>query len=211
MRVPRSSRIPKNFLIYLSAHEGCTKRLLFRAKYLTVEDIEISPDPEIVQIRKMIYSVRTEIHRMKGFVRLKPLGAHVLYGFLKPRHRIGGYLAERFARRNPGTIVILGNGSESWISLILDGKAINGHDGCIAKSLEVIKSALNCSGLNRSDEREEVEAIWKAYYASQYCRERKDIRAFHRRMPKDAMDSAGLTIERNENGATLYDFFGETE
>jgi hypothetical protein len=49
--------------------------------------------------------------------------------------------------------------------------------------------------------------MWKAYYASQYCRERKDIEAFHRRMPKKALDSAGLTVESNKNGATLDDFF----
>jgi probable DNA metabolism protein len=206
-------RVPDNFLFYLSAHESCTERLLARALDLTAEDVEISPDPEIVRVRKMVNSVRMEIHRMMGFVRLKPLGAHVLYGYLKPRQRIGGYIAGRFAGRNPGIIVVLGNGSESWISLLLDGKTINHHSGCIARSLEEIKSALNYSALNGSDDRENVEgenveAVWKTYYASQYCRERRNIKAFHRRMPRKALDSAGLTLEKNKNGVTLDDFVG---
>jgi hypothetical protein len=69
-------RVPENFLFYLSAHESCTERLLARALDLTAKDVEISPDPEIVRVRKMVNSVRMEIHRMLGFVRLK-LWAHM--------------------------------------------------------------------------------------------------------------------------------------
>jgi hypothetical protein len=213
-------RVPENFLFYLSAHESCNERLLARAKGLTVKDIEISPDSEVIQLRRMIYSVRMEVHRMRGFVRLKPLGSHILYGYLKPRHRIGGYIAECFARRTPGTIIVLGNGNESWISLLLDDKIINRHGCGISQSLEEIRSSLSCSALglqevdgpndrsNLPEDGEIIESVWKTYYVSQYCRERKDIRAFHRRMPRKALDAAGSTVETNSNGATLDDFFG---
>ncbi len=198
--------VPENFLFYLSAHERCTEKLLAKAKDLTAGTLETSPKAEIVRMRKMVYSVRTEVHRMKGFVRLKPLGAHVLYGYLKPRHKIGGYITERFARRSPGVIVVLGHSSESWISILLDGKIISQHGGSLDKSLEEIKSALNCSD---ESNREDVAAVWETYYASQYCPERRNITAFHRRMPKEALASAGLKLERNKNGATLDDFFGQ--
>ena len=200
--------IPENFHFYLSAHESCTEKLLAEAKGLTAEDLEISPDPKISRMRKMVYSVRTEIHRMKGFIRLKPIGAHMLYGYLKPRHKIGDYIAERFARRNPGVIVVLGHSSESWISIFLDGKIISHHGGSLDKSLEKIISALNCSGDRDREDREDIAAIWGTYYASQYCPERRNIAAFHRRMPKGALAFAGLKLERNKNGATLDDFFG---
>ncbi len=198
--------VPENFLFCLSAHESCTEKLLAEAKGLTAEDLEISPDPKIARMRKMVYSVRMEIHRMKGFIRLRPLGAYVLYGYLKPRHKIGGYVAESFARRSPGVIVVLGHSSESWIAILLDDKIISQHGGSLARSLEEIKSALN-----RSDDpnREDVAAIWETYYASQYCPKRRNIAAFHRRMPKEALASAGLKLERNKNGATLDDFFGQ--
>jgi hypothetical protein len=200
--------VPENFLFYLSAHESCTKKLLAEAKNLTAGDLETSPDPKAVRMRKMVYSVRTEIHRMKGFVRLKPLGKHVLYGYLKPRHRTGGYITERFARRSPGVIVVLGHSSESWISLLLDGKMISQQGDSLTKSLKEIESALNCSE-DRNRGREDVAAVWETYYASQYCSKRRNIAAFHRRMPKETLASAGLILERNKNGVTLDDFFGQ--
>ncbi len=202
-------RTPKNFLFYLSAHEGCTKRLLVRAKDLTADDIEISADTDIVRIRKMVNSVRMEIHRMKGFVRLNPLGEQVLYGYLRPRHRIGDHIAEHLARRNPGTIVVLGNPNESWVSLFIDGKIINRHEGEISRTLEEIKSAANCPSLSREASEKSIEEVWEAYYASQHCPERRNISAFHRRMPRKALDSAGLRLEKNKNGTTLDDFFGK--
>lgn len=197
-------RVPENFLFYLSAHEQCTEKLLAKAKDLTAEELEISQKPEIIGMRRMVYSVRTEIHRMRGFIRLKPLGANVLYGYIKPRHKIGNYIAERFARKNPGAIIVLGHSSESWISLcpIDEGRIICGHGEGLTESLEKIKSALGCS-----EDGEDAEAIWNIYYQSQYCPERRNIKAFHRRMPGKALASAGLKIEQNKNGKTLDDFY----
>jgi hypothetical protein len=34
------------------------------------------------------------------------------------------------------------------------------------------------------------------------------MKAFHRRMPRSSLDSAGLEVERNKNGSTLEEFFG---
>jgi hypothetical protein len=197
-------KVPENFMFYLSAHEQCTKKLLAKAKDLTAVELEISPEPEIVRMRKMVYGVRTEVHRMRGFVRLKPLGSHVLYGYLKPRHKIGSYIAERFARKNPGVIIVLGHSSESWISLYIDdgGRMFSEHDEGLIESLEKIKSALGCF-----NDCEDAEDIWNVYYQSQYCAERRNIEAFHRRMPKKALASAGSVIEQNKNRKTLGDFF----
>jgi hypothetical protein len=221
--------IPDDFLFYLSAHESCSERIFASAKGLTAKDIEISADPEIALVKKMVYSVQMEVHRMKGFVRLQPLGTHVLYGYLRPRHRIGGHICRHLAGRNPGIIVVLGNQRESWISLFIDGKTINNHGGGLAMSLEEIKSALNCSASHppssnfissncpssncpsqdNQENQQDVETIWKTYYASQYCKERRNIKAFHRRMPKGALKSAGSTMEKNNNGVTLDDFCRE--
>jgi hypothetical protein len=55
-------------------HEKCSEQLLCKAKRLSTEDVELSAHKESVQIRKMVSSVRMEIHRMQGFVRLKAAG-----------------------------------------------------------------------------------------------------------------------------------------
>ncbi len=197
-------RVPKNFLFYLSAHERCTERLLFQAKSLRPEDIDISADPDMIQIKGMIRSVLSEIHRLKGFTRLKPLGPRILYGYLRPQHKIGSHVCDQFARKFDNTIIILGNSNESWISLCLNGKIMRANGKGLKGALDEVKLALNIS---KEDSREDTEKIWKIYYSSQFCPERKDISAFQRRMPKKVLDSAGLDVERNKNGVTLERFF----
>lgn len=197
-------RTPKNFVFYLSAHERCNEKLLFQAKMLRAEEIDISTDPGIIKIRSMVRSVLNEINRLKGFTRLKPLGPHILYGYLKPQHRIGAYLCDLFAMKFDNAIIILGNSKESWISLFLDGKIMGSVGKGLDKSLGEIKVALSVS---EEGGIENIEKIWKVYYSSQFRPEREDISAFHRRMPKKVLNSAGLEVEQNKNGVTLERFF----
>lgn len=194
--------MPENFLYYLSLHESCSKLQLSRAEKLTVEDVELSLDPEDVGIRKMISSVLAEVYRMRAFVRLKPLGNQVLYGYLKPKHKTGDDICRFFARRSPFTIIVLGNSLESWISLFAGGRMLQGSSGSLEQTLEEISGVLG--GVEKDRDPEEV---WKIYYSSQYSPERRNIKAFHRSMPRDALDRAGLELEQNVNGLTLSDFF----
>ncbi len=198
-------RVPENFLFYLSLHKDCNKRLLARARSLTAKELEISTDPAGISLRKVVQAVFAEVHRMKAFVRLEPLGPHILCGYLRPRHRIGAHICDHLARRNPRTIVVLGNGSESWISLCLDGKIIRDHQGGIAEALERLRSALD-SSQEPSEGGSDAEGIWNIYYKSQYCAERRNAASFRRRMPRRDMNSAGLRLVQIEDGLTLDDF-----
>jgi len=176
---------------------------------LGAEDIDVSTDPEIIQIRRMVRSVLNEINRLKGFTRLKPFGPHILYGYIEPQHRIGAYICDLFATKFDNTIVILGNSRESWISLCMDGKILRCAGLVLGKSLDEVKSALS---IFEEDEEEagcmeNIEKVWKVYYSSQFCPERENISAFHRRMPKKVLNSAGLEVEQNKNGVTLEKFF----
>ena len=196
-------RIPDNFVYYLSMHESCSEPQLCRAEKLATEDVELSPDPEDVGIRKMISSVLAEIYRMRAFVRLKPLDNQVLYSYLKPRHKTGDDICRFFARRSPFTIIVLGNSLESWISLCAGGRVLQDNScSSLEQTLDEISSVLG-----RVEKDRDLEEVWKVYYSSQYSPERRNIKAFHRRMPRDALDRAGLELEQNVNGLTLSDFF----
>jgi hypothetical protein len=195
-------RIPENFLYYLSMHESCSEPQLCRAEKLTSEDVELSMDPEVVGIRKMISSVLAEVYRMRAFVRLKPLDERVLYGYLKPKHKTGGDICSFFARRSPFTMIVLGNSLESWISLCAGDRVLQGNSGSLEQTLEEISGVLG-----RVEKDGDPEEVWKVYYSSQYSPERRNIKAFHRRMPRDVLDRAGLELEQNVNGSTLSDFF----
>jgi probable DNA metabolism protein len=197
-----SLRIPENFLYYLSMHESCSEPQLCRAEKLTAEDVELSMDLEVVGIRRMIRSVLAEVYRMRAFVRLKPLDNRVLYGYMKPRHKTGSDVCRFFARRSPLTIIVLGNSLESWISLCAGNRVLQGNSGSLEQTLEEINGVLG-----RVEKDRDLEEVWKVYYSSQYSPERRNIKAFHRRMPRNALNRAGLELEQNVNGLTLSDFF----
>ena len=202
-------KIPENFLYYLSLHRECNERLLAGARKLTAEDVEISIHPEALRIKKMVHAVLGEVHRMKAFVRLSPQGASVLYGFLKPEHRIGEHICDHFARRNAGMIAVLGNGSESWISLCREGRILRDHGNGLAKTLEKLKAALPLeAGANDLDP--DVKGLWQVYYDSQYCPERRNLAAFKRHMPRKDQDAAGLRLVQNNRNATLKDFLSRS-
>ena len=198
-------KIPENFLYYLSRHEDCSERLLARAGHLRTEDLEVSQHLEVARIKKMVYAVMGEAHRMKAFVRLSYLGTCVLYGFFKPRHRIGEHICDHFARRNAGIIVVLGNGSESWISLCREGRVWRDHGRGLNESLERLKSALHCSE-DGCEDGCDVEGLWQVYYDSQYCPERKNLQAFRRQMPRRDQEAAGLRLVQKKKNASLEDF-----
>jgi probable DNA metabolism protein len=211
-------KIPDNFLYYLSMHEECNERLLARAENLRADELEVSPNHDVVRIKKMVYAVMGEAHRMKAFVRLSSLGNSILYGFFKPRHKIGEHISDHFARRNAGKIIVLGNGRESWTSLCRDGKIWRDHGGGMNATLEKLKGVLHCdqdgssensSGKDLTNDRSNVESLWQIYYDSQYCPERKNLKAFKRHMPRRDQEAAGLRLVQNRKNATLNDFLGD--
>lgn len=207
-------KIPHNFLYYLTMHVECNERLLARAKELQPADVEVSTELEVVHIKKMVNAVLGEAHRMKAFVRLSSLGDSILYGFFKPRHKIGEHICDHFARRNAGMIIVLGNGRESWASLWREGRIWRDHSGGMAATLEKLKAALHCDQDGSSDDSagkdsSNVEDLWQVYYDSQYCPERKNLAAFHRHMPRRDQEAAGLRLVQNRKNTTLEDFLGD--
>ena len=173
-------------------------------------DLETSIEREHVRIRKMADEVVAEVHRMKAFVRLAPLGPFILYGFLKPRHRIEEHICEHFARRNAGIIVVLGNGGVSWICLREEGRIWRGHGRGLEESLKHLKSALarDNGGQNEIGRDDlDVDRLWQTYYDSQNCPERENLTAFHRHMPRRDQEAAGLRLVNKKREASLEDFF----
>lgn len=210
-------KIPDNFHYYLSMHEECNERFLARAENLQADEVEVSTNHEVVRIKKMVYAAMGEAHRMKAFVRLSSFGASVLYGFFKPRHKIGEHICDYFARRNAGMIIVLGNGRESWTSLCREGKIWRDHGGGMTATLEKLKAALHCGQDGSSSDEAScdckdpsgVEDLWQVYYDSQYCPERKNLAAFKRHMPRRDQEAAGLRLMQNRKNATLDDFLGD--
>jgi len=206
-------RVPDDYCRYLVMHAKSSERLLARTEGLTALDLEVSTSPEAMSLRRMVYAVMSEVHRMKAFVRLRPLGDRVLWGYMKPRHRIGEHTSEHFARRNPGTIIVLGNGAESWTAFFRQDRMMRIHGAGLNETLDRLKSALKISEEEKGADAEgakandqDVDDIWQTYYDSQYCPERKNLQAFRQRMPARDQEAAGLQLMQKKREMTLEDF-----
>lgn len=191
---------PSNFIEILKLHEKCSKSLLAEASRLSPNDIEFTTDPFRIRVRKMVNSVLAENHMMKAFVRLKPRGEKVLFGYMRPQHGIWKMTATFFAKRFPGTIIVLGNNKMSWVSFF-DGEEMRFSQGqSLTQTLELIDSQ---SG---STESGSADMLWNTYYWSQYRPEAKNTVYFRHNMPEKYTREAGIRAETDSGGTTLDDF-----
>ena len=198
-------RTPDDFIELLAAHKDCDDRLIERARMLSSLEVETSTDPKIIRIRKMIYSVQGEIHRMRGFVRLEPRGRKVLYGRMSPDHEIGFEVADFFAKRFPGTIIVLGDETKSWASFCTEGGFLRTRGDGVTKSLEELGSLINIE-TDEDDAEAEVSDLWEIYYKSQDQPREDGRRSFGGRISKKALRSAGMETERGRGNKRLGDF-----
>ena len=198
-------RTPDDFIELLAAHKNCDDRLIERARKLSPLEMETSTDPKIIRIRKMIYSVQGEIHRMRGFVRLEPRGRKVLYGRMSPDHDIGFEVADFFAKRFPGTIIVLGDETRSWSSLRTEGGFLRTRGDGVTKSLEELGSLMNIE-TDEDDAEADVSDLWEIYYKSQDQPREDGRRPFGGRISKKALMSAGMETERGRGNKRLGEF-----
>jgi hypothetical protein len=138
----------------LAAHRDSNDRLMARARTLSPEEMEASTDPEVLRIRRMALAVRGEVCRMRGFIRLAPLGDRVLWGRISPHHDIGFEISDFFARRFPGKLIVLGDGRRSWSSLYAGGALLH-QEGCgLAATLAEISGIMDLSAQGGEEEEE---------------------------------------------------------
>lgn len=190
-----------NYMKYLACHSSCSDSLYAYASKLDQKDIDNARSSKASKIRSMISSVRLEIHKMRGFVRLAPIGDNVLYGYIKPRHRIGSNVAGILAHRYPNTIIVLGNSSKSWISLYTENGLSSVEDGPLDSVIE--KLGYEAKAL---DGKESIESLWQTYYDSQYRPERRNHNYFKKNVTLTSMRSARLKTEGKFTKASLDDY-----
>lgn len=154
-------RVPTNFLHFLKKHEDCDQTLLDKAKELTPEELETAVDDEIIKIRKMVRSVRNEIHKMRAFVRLRSLNDKVMYGYMDPDHDIGLDVAVLLAKRSPGVIIALGNSSISWVSIFNGEEIKSTTESSLKETLTRFENIYNTE-----EEKDDREDVWETYYKS---------------------------------------------
>ena len=194
------SPFPTNFLQILERHEKCTEIILRKAADICPNDVDISIDPEVIKIRKMVNSVLGENHMMKSFVRLKPQGEKVLYGYMKPQHDVWLLVSRFFAHRFPGTVIVLGNNTKSWVSIYQDDVLRHSQAKSLASTLNELEEIFGESDVEAPKE------LWDTYYWSQYRPEAKNTKYFKQNVRQKHMKAVGLHADTDSGLTTLDDF-----
>ncbi|HPR67580.1 MAG TPA: DUF4130 domain-containing protein [Methanothrix sp.] len=206
-------RTPDDFVELLAAHKDSDERLIEYARNLTPLEVETSTDPKVLRIRRMIYAVQGEIHRMRGFVRLEPLGGRVLYGRMSPDHEVGFEVADFFARKFPGTVIVLGDEKRSWSSLRTESGFLRSRGDGVATALEEIGRLMDVGASEGKGEEEDgvdadggVTDLWEVHYRSQDEPQKDGRRPFCGRISRRSLKSAGMETERGRGNKRLGDF-----
>ena len=170
-------RVPKRFLAIArlaSLHRDPARwallyRLLWRLTNGTPHLLEIAVDPDVAQATDFEKSVRHDIHKMRAFVRFREVehGAEKWFvAWFEPQHHIveenAPFFADRFA-------------SMHWSILTPDRCA---HWDC--------RSLTFTAGVARSaaPAGDEVENLWRTYYANIFNPARVKVHAMQAEMPK---------------------------
>ena len=186
---------------YLLMNKKVSPILLEISTNLSWHELNTSADSKIVMIRRKVGEVRSEIHRMRGFVRFDSINDKILFGYMKPEHKIGRLVTDIFARRFQKNIVILGNDHNIWISYYSEKSYKRYEDSrSLDEILEKVRSLIDSNG------EVEISKIWQVYYDSQYIKERENHKLFYKNMPKKHLKSAGNNIELRLNTKTLDDY-----
>jgi probable DNA metabolism protein len=191
-------------LEYLSMNKNVSQNLIEKAKKISWNELNISADLEIVKIRRKIGEVRSEIHRMRGFVRFNSINDNILFGYMNPEHKIGRLITDIFAKRFQKNIVIIGNDHKVWASYYSE-KSYKRYENSrsLKETLEEIQILI------RSNKELNISRIWQVYYDSQYIKEKENHKLFYKNMPKKHLKSAGNNIELRLNTKTLDEYLSD--
>jgi DNA polymerase len=169
-------RVPPAFLASartVSLHRDAGRwsllyRLLWRLTHGEPHLLKISIDPDVDQLMKMEKHVSRDIHKMHAFVRFRLVndeqGEHYI-AWHRPDHLIVPVVGPWFARRFPVM---------RWTILTPDGSV-----AWDLKQLEFLPG-VDATAAPRADE---LESLWKTYYAAIFNPARIKTRAMKKEMP----------------------------
>lgn len=168
-------------LVFLSENEAREKLILYAVKYLVQEKRNIFQnfaDNYMMQIFKIIKSVKREKHRMEAFVRFQQLQDSSFYAHIEPDFDVLPLIVPHFKSRYA---------SQKW--MIYDLRRAYGvhYDleqiDFFVPDYQMKKNLHNPSHLLHEKEHN-FELLWKNYFNSTNIRERKNTKLHLQHLPK---------------------------
>ncbi len=171
-----SPRVPKSFLEMaekVACHRDADRfdllyRVLWRITHGEPRVLEILTDDDIHRLNKLEKAVRRDAHKMKAFVRFRKVivGDHEQYiAWHRPDHQIVRLIAPFFARRFP---------TMHW-SILTPDESVDWDQENLTFGPGVPRSQAPAG--------DELEELWRTYYASIFNPARIKLKAMRKEMP----------------------------
>jgi len=188
---------------YLKRHRDLRQADILLAQGISEDDLLLPENEKVRRIRRMIREVGTEYHYLKSFIRFEEPRRGILVGYASPKHRIKQMLADHFAHRFPGNLIVVGDERSFCLSLLSERGRLRVE---VKGSIKVLRRELGCGG--REDE---GSVLWESYYFSQYEPRRRNLGMFKRRMPERYRREVKLKLKSTPGNVTLDDFLKNKE
>ncbi|MCD6461236.1 MAG: DUF4130 domain-containing protein [Thermoplasmata archaeon] len=218
-------------LAMLPRHARADRLLVLRVERMDPRDLCHLSAPLARKAYNMARAVAGDAHRSMAFLRLGIYRDTLLWGYIKPVHRVEDMVVRSLRKRYPkhatavcsprGVFHAVPGGDVHRENLVVQppSKGRPGAErpsGPLAVLFDRICETAELLGENeetavRDDSGEEGiwGEIWSEYYQTQYIEDRRNPRLFHRAMPKRYLSSfPGLEAENVPPGNSTLDDFG---
>lgn len=171
-------------------------------------------------IKKRGNAVIWESYKLSAYVRLTPYPEMVLSGKCSPEHDTGQMIAEYLADRFRNFVVIIFTDTRCFFATkrdeIEDFPDIQemGEQAVISEIRSFAKRSFS-ERLGKEYLKMDCNGLWEEFYETQYLSQRKNLKLFHRDIPKYMFKKAGMKIEESfykkvtsklRNNQTLDDY-----
>ncbi len=155
-----SNEKDKELLIYKFLNES----LKYKKEICFMRNID-----SVSKCLKIVKYVKSEAHRLKGFVRFKELKSGILYSEIEPENNIIVMLSNHFKNRLKNERWIIKDNKRNIISIY------NGKNYCVVDNVDFNIDL---------DTTDDFEDMWKVFYKTIGIKERKNDRCRMNFMPK---------------------------
>jgi probable DNA metabolism protein len=182
-------------------HRDFSYSLMIAVEKQSIELVKAMATDEARRLYNMHRQVSCEIHRLESFTRLNISKKGILYGSISPEHNVEEPVLNFFKNRFPAFIILIESKKKELCYVSKPGQKYTIIKKTLSETLVSIELDIPDNKIahelvnNNSDINSDDEDIWRTFYETQYIKERRNKRYFHKSMPRKILKGAGLATE----------------
>ena len=153
-------------------------------------------------IKKRGNAVIRESYKLSAYVRLKPFAEMILLGNCFPEHNTGDMIAKYVSHRFQKFLILIFTNKDYHIATeraeitnLPDFSGKSTDD--IIKNVRAFVSECHTERLSDDYLAMNTDDLWEVFYETQYLSQRKNLKLYHKDIPKYMFEKANMKIEKD--------------